>query len=120
MDTGSAVSLLPSTFHSERYYGSQNLLTTNHTQLVVQGLKTLNVHLGFAPIYPWAFRVATVPCGILGCDFLSCHGSYVDVRNRCLIDTEGFLFDDSTSLGPDSIIESSATQIESPLDCEHK
>ena len=69
VDTGSAVSLLPSTFDSERYYGPQDLLAVNHTQLIVQGLKTLNVHLGFAQSYPWTFRVVNVPYGILGCDF---------------------------------------------------
>ena len=53
VDTGSAVSLLSSTFHSERYYGPQDLLAVNHTQVIVQGLKTLNVHLGFAQSYPW-------------------------------------------------------------------
>ena len=120
MDTGSTVSLLPSTFDSERYYGPQDLLAVNHTQLIAQGLKTLNVHLGFAQSYPWTFRVANVPYGILGCDFLSCHGFHVDVKNRCLIDPEGTMFNDSTSLDPDSTIESSVTQIESPLDCEHK
>ena len=120
VDTGSAVSLLPSTFDSERYYGPQDLLAVNHTQLIVQGLKTLNVHLGFAQSYPWTFRVANVLSGILGCDFLSCHGFHVDVKNRCLIDPEGSMFNDSTSLDLGSTIESSATQIESPLDCEHK
>ena len=58
--------------------------------------------------------------GILGCDFLFCHGFYVDVKNRCLIDPEGSMFNDSISLDPGSTIESSATQIESPLDCEHQ
>ena len=66
------------------------------------------------------FRVANVPYGILGCDVLSCHSFHVDVKNRCLIDPEGSMFNDSTSLDPDSTIESSVTQIESPLDCEHK
>ena len=120
MDTGSAVSLLLSTFDFERYYGPQDLLAVNHTQLIVQGLKTLNVHLGFAQSYPWTFRVANVPYGILGCDFLSCHGFHVDVKNRCLIDPEGSMFNDSTSLDPDSTIESLVIQIESPLDCERK
>ena len=45
--TGSAVSLLSSTFNSERYYDLQDLLAVNHTQLIVQRLKALNVHLGF-------------------------------------------------------------------------
>ena len=85
MDTGSAVSLLSSTFHSERYYGPQDLLAVNHMQLIVQGLKTLNVHLGFAQSYPWTFRAANVPCGILGCDFLSCYGFHLDVKIDVLL-----------------------------------
>ena len=52
VDIGSAVSLLPSTFDSECYYGPQDLFAVNHTQLIVQGLKSLNAHLGFAQSYP--------------------------------------------------------------------
>ena len=78
------------------------------------------MHLGFAQFYPWTFRVANVRYGILGCDFLSCHGFHVNVKNRCLFDPEGSMFNDSTFLDPDSTIESSVTQNESPLDCEHK
>ena len=46
MDSGSAVSLLPSTIDSKRYYDPQDLLAVNRLQLIVKGLKTLNVHLG--------------------------------------------------------------------------
>ena len=66
------------------------------------------------------FYSSNAPFDILGCNFLSCHDFHVDVKNRCLIDPEGSMFDDSTSLDPGSTIESSATQIESPLNCEHK
>ena len=58
VDTGSAVSLLPSTFNSERYYGPQDLLAVHHTQLIVQSLKNLSLYLGFAPSYLWTFTVA--------------------------------------------------------------
>ena len=47
-----------------------------------------------------------------------CHGFQVDVINKSLIDPEGSMLGDFTSLDPDSTIESPATQIESPLDCK--
>ena len=53
-------------FRFECYYGTQDLLAINHTQLIVQGLKTINVHLGFAQSYQWMFRVGNVPYRILG------------------------------------------------------
>ena len=69
VDTGSTVSLLPQTFDFETYNGPQDLLAVNHTRLTVQGLTKLDVDLGHLQPYPWAYRIADVPFGIMGCDF---------------------------------------------------
>ena len=98
MDIGSAVSLLPATFDYEHSYDPQDLFAVDHTQFIVEGLKTSNVHSSFAQSYSWTFRVANVPYGILGCESLSCHGFQIDVRNKCLIESEGSIFDDPHDL----------------------
>ena len=76
--------MLPQTFDSETYNGPQGLLAVNHTRLTVQGLTKLDVDLGHLQPYPWVFRVADVPFGIIGCDFLTFHSFQVDVKNKRL------------------------------------
>ena len=92
VDTRSTVSLLPQTFDSETYNGSQDLLAVNHTRLTVQGLTKLDVDLGHLQPYPWVFRVADVPFGIIGCDFLTFHSFQVDVKNKRLSEPKGSEF----------------------------
>ena len=84
LDTGLTVSLLPQTFDSEIYNGPQDLLAVNYTSLTVQELTKLNVDLSHLQLYPWVFRVAGVPFGIIGCDFLTFHSFQVDLKNKRL------------------------------------
>ena len=88
IDTGSSVSLLPIVPNLQNYDGPQDLLAVNQTRLTVHGLKTLNVHLGLAQSYSWTFKVAEVPFGIIGCDFLSFYGLQVDMQNKRLVEPE--------------------------------
>ena len=80
LDTGSTVSLLPQTFDSEIYNEPQDLLAVNHTPLTVQRLTKLNVDVSHLQLYSWVFRVADVPFGIIGCDFLTFHSFQVDLK----------------------------------------
>ena len=80
--------MFPQTFDSEIYNGPQDLLAVNHTRLTVQGLTKLGVDLGHLQPYPWVFRVADVPFGIIGCDFLTFHSFQVDVKNKRLSEPE--------------------------------
>ena len=80
--------MLPQTFDFETYNGPQDLLVVNHTRLRVQGLTKLDVDLGHLQPYPWVFRVADVPFGIIGCDFLTFHSFQIDVKNKRLSEPE--------------------------------
>ena len=44
--------------------------------------------LGHLQPYSWVFRVADVPFGIIGCDFLTFHSFQVDVKNKRLSEPE--------------------------------
>ena len=80
--------MLPQTFDFETYNKPQDLLAVNHTRLTVQGLTKLDVDLGHLQPYTWVFRVADVPFGIIGCDFLTFHSFQVDVKNKRLSEPE--------------------------------
>ena len=88
VDTGSRASLLQQTFDFETYNGPQDVLAVNHTRLTVQGLTKFDVDLGHLQPYPWVFRVADVPFGIIGCDFLTFYSIQVDVKNKRLSEPE--------------------------------
>ena len=97
--------MLPQTSDSEIYNGLQDLLAVNHTRLTVQGLTKLDVDLGHLQPYPWVFKVADVPFGIIDCDFLTFLSFQVDVKNIRLSEPERFEFNslhENTSSRTDS------------------
>ena len=78
----------PQTFDFETYNGPQDLSAVNHTRLTVTKLTKLDVDLGHLQPYYWVFRVADVPFGIIGCDFLTSYTFQVDVKNKRLSEPE--------------------------------
>ena len=88
VDTGAAVSVLPTTFRKGKQTAViDTLRAANGTSIPTYGCRSLTLDLGLRRSFPWLFVIADVSSPILGADFLHKFGLTVDIRNRALHDT---------------------------------
>ena len=87
IDTGSEVSLLPSTSSDRRSHRmGPRLVAANGSTIPSYGFRNLSMRLGSRKLN-WRFVIANVASPILGADFLRSNNLLVDVRNRRLLDS---------------------------------
>lgn len=87
VDTGAQVSVIPpSPTERKTKNTTSNLQAINGSSITTYGQKSLTLDFGFSRIFRWVFLVAVVNHPILGADFLSFFGLWVDIRNSQLFD----------------------------------
>ncbi len=86
VDTGSAISVIPSS-SAERSHSADTLLTAvNNTIITTYGSRSLTLYLGLRQTFRWAFMIAEVGRPFLGVDFLHHFNLLVDHANSQLLD----------------------------------
>lgn len=93
IDTGSDLSIVTPTF-AERFKNQgtndnqcTKLYAANSTAIKTYGHQTLTISLNLRRAFTWRFIVADVSTPIIGADFLHHFNLLLDIRKRCLIDT---------------------------------
>ena len=87
MDTGSALSILPSGFVIATRPNNHPLIAANGTPIKSFGTRQIELQLGLQK-YTWRFIVADITQPILEGDFLRSHSLLVDLANKRLIRTD--------------------------------
>ena len=89
IDTGAKVSVLPPTKKDklQRQQGL-DLQAANGTAISTYGQCSLTLNLGLCHPFQWIFTIAEVKHPILGADFLGYHDLLVDIRHKCLLDSQ--------------------------------
>ena len=89
VDTGAEVSVLPPTKKDKlRRQQGLDLQAANGTAISTYGQRSLTLNLGLRRPFRWIFTIAEVKHPILGADFLGYHDLLVDVRHKCLVDSQ--------------------------------
>lgn len=86
VDSGSDISLLPSSFKGCRLPSKNILYAANGTTINTYGSKFLCLDFGLRRSFNFTFVIANVSKPILGVDFLEHFHLLVDIKNRKLID----------------------------------
>ena len=87
VDTGSEVSVIPSTPADRRHQLDKLTLTAvNNTPIYTYGKWFLNLNLGLRRPLPWIFVIAEVQKSIIGAGFFQHFGLLVDMRKQQLTD----------------------------------
>ena len=90
VDTGSQISILTaSRWDRENWSKGSSLVAANGTSITSFGNRLMTLRFGVKN-FRWNFVVADVTQPILGADFLCAHSLIVDVKGRCLLNTEDF------------------------------
>lgn len=88
VDSGAAVSVLPSTFKAVNATpGKYKLYAANSSIINTYGQKLLSLNFGLRRSFRWAFIIADVDKPIIGADFVKHSGLLIDLKNRKLIDS---------------------------------
>ena len=86
VDTGAEVSVLPPFRTDQLRPSSTRLRAANGTTIETFGKRSLTIDIGLRKQFRWVFLIASVPCAILGIDFLKHFDLLVDTRRHKLID----------------------------------
>ena len=93
VDTGADLCVFPRARVSERLPRSTYLLSAaNGSDIATYGSINLTLNLGLRRDFVWRFVIADVSKPIIGADFLTHYGLLVDLRNKCLTDSNTTLF----------------------------
>ena len=85
VDTGAEVSVIPPSASDSLQCHTFHLKAANGSIIPTYGQRFIEMHLGSHRTYPWSFWIASVPCPILGIDFLRHFDFLVDATKCQLI-----------------------------------
>ena len=106
VDTGSDVSVVPSTNFRHRNACSYRLFAVNGTPITTYGQCVLSVDFGLRREFRWPFTIANVSTAIIGADFLKSFGLAPHLAESRLVDMTTHLSTrchKTTSLSPPSV-----------------
>ena len=86
IDTGAAVSVLPTSCANRTDTGSLPLVAANNTTITTYGTSKCVVDIGLKREYAWTFIIADIEQPIIGADFHIHYSLLVDFKSRCLRD----------------------------------
>ena len=87
IDTGTEVSIIPSTSADMNNHCPLTLQAVNISSISTFCTRSLTLNLGLRRTFHWVFVIAEVKTPILGADFLCYYGLLVDMGHNHLIDT---------------------------------
>ena len=89
IDSGSQLSILPSTQHDNRSTPHKlTLQAVNGATIHTYGQKFLNLDIGLNREFPWIFIIADIKTPILGADFIEHFDLLIHLKKRRLIDSK--------------------------------